>query len=119
MLLTIGSSVDDARIDYRHETSGDLVVSWWFGRAFRDMAAASNHWAIIDRQTVFALSSKYSILLFQHIASLVNMAHVQSKTFTVAELRSLLGVKEGKLKTWNDCKKRALQPAIAEINNVS
>ena len=47
------------------------------------------------------------------------MSHVQSKVFTVAELRSLLGVKEGKLKTWNDCRKRALQPAIAEINQTS
>ena len=119
MLLTIGSSVDDARIDYRHETSGDLVVSWWFGRAFRDMAAASNHWAIIDRQTVFALSSKYSILLFQHIASLVNMAHVQSKTFTVAELRSLLGVQDTKLKRFADLNRRVVQPAIAEINQTS
>ena len=119
MLLTIGSLVDDARIDYRHEASGDLVVSWWFGRTFRRIAEQSNHWAIIDRQTVFSLSSKYSILLFQHIASLVNMSHVQSKAFTVAELRSLLGVQDTKLKQFSHLRTRALQPAIDEINQTS
>ena len=115
----IGGFLDHARLDYKDELNGDILVAWWFGRAFRDMAAASNHWAIIDRQTVFALSSKYSILLFQHIASLVNMSHVQSKAFTVAELRSLLGIQEGKLQRLFNFKARALEPAIAEINQTS
>ena len=119
MTVTIGVLVDEAKIYYRHETSGDLVVSWWFGRTFRRIAEQSNHWAIIDRQTVFALSSKYSILLFQHIASLINLSHVSSKTFTVAELRSLLGVQEGKLQRVFNFKARALEPAIAEINETS
>ena len=115
----IGGFLDRARLDYRDELNGDILVSWWFGGAFRDMAAASNHWAIIDRQTVFALASKYSILLFQHIASLVNLSHVARKTFTVAELRSLLGVPEEKLQRFFNFKTRALQPAIAEINQTS
>ena len=67
--ITISGIVDEGVIDYRHEISGDLLVTWTFRRAFQRMAAESNHWAIVDRQTVFALSSKYAILLFQHIAS--------------------------------------------------
>jgi hypothetical protein len=115
----IGGFLDQAKIDYHHEVSDDLLVSWWFGRTFREMADKSCHWAILDRQTVFALSSKYSILLFQHVASLVNLSHVTSKTFTVAELRAVLGVPEGKLPAWNDMNKRALLPAVAEINQTS
>lgn len=64
---------------------------------FTRAAAASNHWAILDRQTVFHLGSKYSLLLFQHIASLAKLDQVTSKTFTVAELRSVLEVEPGKL----------------------
>jgi hypothetical protein len=94
-------------------------VSWWFRRTFRHMAAESNHWAILDRQTVFHLGSKCSVLLFQHIASLVNLDHIQSKTFTIQELRSLLGVPEGKLDRFADLHRRALQPSIAEINQLS
>jgi len=73
----------------------------------------------MDRQTVFALSSKYSILLFQHVASLVNLDRVTSKTFTVAELRAVLGVPDGKMGRWNDANRFALKPAIAEINQLS
>jgi hypothetical protein len=115
----IGGFLDRARLDYRDELNGDILVAWWFGGAFREMAEKSNHWAIIDRQTVFALSSKYSILLFQHIASLVNLKHTNAKTFTVAELRSLLGVQEGKQKRFADLKRNCLQPAISEINQTS
>jgi len=115
----IGGFLDRAKLDYRHEVSDDLLVAWWFGGAFREMAEKSCHWAIMDRQTVFALSSKYSILLFQHIASLVNLDHVTSKTFTVSELRAVLGVAEGKLAQFGHFNNRAIQPAISEINQTS
>ena len=117
--IIIGGFFDHAKLDYRHEVSGDLVISWWFGGAFRELAEKSNHWAIMDRQTVFALTSKYSILLFQHIASLVNLDHKTSQTFSVQELRALLAVPEGKLKAWNDLNKRSVIPAIAEINQLA
>lgn len=115
----IGGFLDEARIDYRHEASGDLLLKWWFGRTFRRIADQSNHWAILDRQTVFALSSKYAILLFQHVASLANLHRVDSKTFTVAELRALLGVPAGKLDRFADLHRRAIQSAIDEINQLS
>jgi len=115
----IGGFLDRAKLDYRHEVSDDLLVAWWFGGAFREMAEKSCHWAILDRQTVFALSSKYSILLFQHVASLVNLDHIASKTFTVPELRAVLGVPDGTLDRFADFNRRALTPAIAEINQTS
>ena len=115
----IGGFLDEVRIDYRHEASGDLLVKWWFGRTFRRIAEESNHWAILDRQTVFALSSKYAILLFQHVASLANLHRVDSRTFTVAELRALLGVPAGKLDRFADLHRRAIQSAIDEINQLS
>ena len=115
----IGGFLDRAKLDYRHEVSDDLLVAWWFGGAFREMAEKSCHWAILDRQTVFALSSKYSILLFQHVASLVNLDHVTSKTFTVADLRTVMGVPDGKMKRFADLRRFALEAAIAEINQTS
>lgn len=119
MRVTIGGLLDEAVIDYRHELTGDILVSWAFGRSFRRMAEESNHWAILDRQTVFHLGSKYSVLLFQHIASLVGLVHVTSKAFTVAELRAVFGIAEGKVRRFADLKKDVLTPAIAEINQLS
>ena len=114
---TIGGLLDEATVDYRHELTGDVLISWSFGRTFRRMAQESNHWAILDRQAVFHLGSKYSVLLFQHISSLQNLKHINSKRFTVPELRSVLGVPEGKLSTFSNFKKWAVEPAIAEISS--
>ncbi|TJZ88855.1 replication initiation protein [Paracoccus gahaiensis] len=119
MVVTIGGLLDEAKIDYRDEVGGDLLVSWWFRRTFRSMAAESNHWAILDRQTVFHLGSKYSVLLFQHISSLVKLDRIEAKTFTVPELRAVLGVTAGKLDRFANLKAWALSPAIAEINQLS
>ena len=116
-LVTIGGLLDEAQIDYRDEISGDLSVSWGFGRTFRRMAQESNHWAILDRQAVFHLGSKYSVLLFQHIASLQNLKYVSSKRFTVPELRAMFGVPEGKHKRFADLKRDVLGVALNEINS--
>lgn len=115
----IGGFMDEIRLDYRQEVADTLVVKWWFGRTFRHIAAESNHWAILDRQTVFALSSKYSILLFQHIASLANLDRIDSKSFSVAELRAVLGIEDGKLARFSNLNQRVIQPTIAEINQLS
>jgi hypothetical protein len=119
MVTRIGGILDEAQVDYCHEVSGDTLLSWYFGRTFRRMAEESCHWAILDRQTVFHLGSKYSVLLFQHISSLTGLDHVTSKTFTIAELRAVLGVPEGKLERFVHLRQRALESAIAEINQLS
>ncbi len=117
--VTIGGLVDEAHIDYRHEVSGDLLVTWTFRSMFKRMAAESNHWAILDRQTVFHLSSKYAVMLFQHVASLANFDHINAKTFTIPELRTLLGVAEGKHKRFAELNRWTLKPAVEEINQLS
>ena len=115
----IGNFMDEIKLDYSQEVSSDLVVKWYFGRTFRTMAEQSNHWAIIDRQTVFALSSRYSILLFQYFASLQGLKYKTGEVFTVPQIRSLLGIPDGKIKRFADLKKDILTPAIAEINQLS
>ena len=117
--VIIGGLLDHAILNRKDPISGDTLLSWFFGRMFLDMAENSNHWAILDRQTVFHLSSKYSVLLFQHVASLANLDRMNAKTFTVPELRALLGVPEGKLSRFSNLNTWALKPAIDEINHLS
>ena len=116
---TVGGFLDEAKIDYHDEDKGDIKARWLFSKTFRAMAEKSCHWAIMDRQTIFALSSKYSILLYQHIASLTALDHITDKTFTVPELRVVLGLPEGKIKRFANLKGDVLTPAIAEINQLS
>jgi hypothetical protein len=117
--VEIGGILDVALLDYRHEVSGDTLLTWSFGRMFISMAEKSNHWAIMDRQTVFHLGSKYSVLLFQHISSLTSLDYANSKTFLVPELRAMLGVPDGKLGRFSNLTQKALLPAIEEINQLS
>jgi hypothetical protein len=115
--VIIGGLLDQAVLDRVDPVSGDVLLSWYFGRSFMDMARESNHWAILDRQAVFHLNSRYSVLLFQHISSLVNLHHITRKRFTVPELRALFSVPEGKSKRFADLKRNIITPAIEEINS--
>lgn len=117
--VEIGGILDQAVLNRKDPVSGDILLSWYFGRSFIDMAAGSNHWAILDRQTLFHFGSKYSVLLFQHIASLVNLDHVADKTFSIPDLRAFLSVREGKLERFSNLNQRVIQPSIAEINQLS
>ena len=58
-------------------------------------------------------------MLFQHIASLANLDRINDKTFSIAELRAVLGVAEGKLARFANLKAWALTPAVEEINQLS
>lgn len=57
--------------------------------------------------------------MFQHIASLANLDHVSSKTFSVAAIRAVLCVPEGKILRFANLKKDVIDPAIEEINKLS
>jgi len=117
--VSIGGLMEHTTIDYKDEENGDLALSWRFGRTFRIMAEESNHWAILDRQTVFHFQSKYSVLLFQYFASLQGLKYKTGEVFTVQQLRELLGVPKGKHVGFGHLNSRALQPAIAEINQLA
>lgn len=117
--VVVGGLLDHAVLDRKDHISGDTLLSWYFGRSFIEMAEKSNHWAIMDRQTVFHLGSKYSVLLFQHISSLTNLNHITSKRFTVPELRAMFGVPAGKLSRFADLRRFAIEAAITDINQLS
>ena len=117
--IHIGGFMDHAEVDYREEERGNLTVRWYFAKMFRDLAEKSNHWAIMDRQTVFALRSKYSILLFHWLSNFTNLEHKISEVLSIEDVRAILGVPEGKLKTWDAMNRFALKPAIAELNQLS
>ena len=116
--LTIGGLLDIAKVQFSEE-SGKTKIKWKFSEMFRELVQASNHWAVIDRQTMFALRSKYSILLFQHLSAFFPLKHIWFKQYSVAELRAILNMKEGVNKQFKDFNRDALKPAVSEINHLS
>lgn len=105
--------------DYRDEESGNILISWRFGRAFRQIAALSCHWTILDKQTILALRSRYALMLFQHVSSFADLDRITSRTYEIDQCRAVLGVVNGRHTRFAELNRWALTPAVTEINRVS
>ena len=66
-----------------------------------------------------AFESRYGLRLFELMSLRVNLARKTSETFDLDDLRAHLGVVTGTLDTWDNFKRRALDPAIAEVNAIA
>ena len=115
----ITNLMDETNVRYSDEYDGDIAIEWSFTRGFQRMAASSDHWAIIDRQTLFALRSRYSLLLFQHLSSYFDLDHIHYKKFSLDELRAVLNVQKGRHEKFPFLNRDVLKPTIAEINQLS
>src|SRR3546814_1485593 len=62
--------------------------------------------------------SKYALCLYEMIERRIGLEYKQSEEFTIAELRRLLNVPEGKLERFTDFNKYCLKVAQEEINKL-
>lgn len=97
---------------------GQGQIEWWFSRTFRAVIANSRHWAAISARAVLAMESKYSIWLYQLAALHAGRKRV-SEDWDLADLRERLGVTSPSLLRWQIFKQRVLDPACAEINQLT
>lgn len=96
---------------------GDL--EWSFSRALRTVFANSEHWAVLSRRAVMAFESRYSLRLYELISLRAGLDYKTTETYLLDDLRSRLGVPVGKLTVWADFRRFALEPAIAEVNQLA
>jgi nucleoside 2-deoxyribosyltransferase len=83
----------------------------------RAVLARSSRWGRIKAEIVCAMSSKYSIALYEMLALREHM-HRGVETFDVARFRALLGIPDNAYSRGNDLQ-RLLEIAVAEINGLS
>lgn len=83
-----------------------------------EVLKTSRSWARLRSEIQYLLRSKYSIRLYEMMEQRINMRR-QSETFTVQDLRGLLGVPKGKLKRFADFNAQCLKPAIGEVNQLT
>lgn len=106
-----------SHVERDDDDRGDLI--WEFSRALRTVFANSDHWAVLSKRAVMAFESRYSLRLYEIIALRSGLDHKTTETFTLEDLRSRLGVPPGKLTTWSNLRVFALDPAIAEVNQLA
>jgi hypothetical protein len=105
-------------VEREPDSLDDAEIRFEFSATIRRVIADSTHWAAVSRRAVLAFESRYSLRLYLHIGLRVNRRQV-SEDVSLEDLRSLLGVEQGRLKTWQHLKSRALDPAIAEISHLA
>src|SRR3546814_8020578 len=64
----------------------------------REILRNSEVYARLKTQVMYCFESKYSLCLYEMIERRIGLEYKQSEEFTIAELRGLLNVPEGKLK---------------------
>ncbi|MQY43865.1 RepB family plasmid replication initiator protein [Epibacterium sp. SM1969] len=97
----------------------DGMLYYEIPRALRRIIKNSTVFARLQKEVMFALSSKYALTLYEMVQKRGNLRFKSSDKFTLEELRGILGVPKGKLTTWSNLQLRALKPAVEEVNVLS
>lgn len=96
----------------------DGIVYYSFPAAVRGIIKNSSQYARLQKQVMFAFSSKYALALYEMVQKRGNLKFKTSEEFPVDRFRSLLGVEAGKLKAFKSFKQRAIDPAVLEVNGL-
>lgn len=107
----LGGNVETAR--------SDGLIEYEIPARLRKIVSNSTVFARLQREIMFALSSKYALTLYEIVQKRGNLRWRASEKFSIDDLRGILGVPKGKLTNWSNLKLRAIEPAMAEVNALS
>lgn len=100
-------------------TRRDGLLEYEIPARLRRIIKDSTVFARLQREVMFALTSKYALTLYEMVQKRGNLTWRSSERFTIDELRGILGVPKGKLTTWSNLKLRAISPAVKEVSQLS
>lgn len=94
------------------------VLRYDFHRKLVPLLRKSEIYARMEIKVLSAFTSKYSLALYEVIASKIALRK-SSEEISVDTLRQWLGIEHGKLETWSDLRRKAVEPAQHEVNGLS
>ncbi|MFD1344353.1 replication initiation protein [Litorisediminicola beolgyonensis] len=100
-------------------TRRDGLLEYEIPARLRRIIKDSTVFARLQREVMFALSSKYALTLYEMIQKRGNLRYRSSERFSLDDLRGILGVPKGKLGSWSNLKLRAIDPAVTEVTALS
>lgn len=112
--VTFGALLSTVRIHY----SDDAVLACHvrFGDVFRDMVAASELFAVIDRAAALSMKSRYSLLLYQFLATHWRKDRQRQIKLPLSELRRVFALSAEQYPQFGKLNEKAISPALAEIS---
>ncbi len=106
----LGRNIEHERHDGKFYYTFDPVL--------REVFLNSNVFARLKMNVMLSFTGKYGLTLYEMIEKRINLRKSE-EIFSIAQFRNLLGVPKGKLATWHNLKTRAIDPAIAEVNQLA
>ena len=100
-------------------TRPDGLLHYEIPARLRKIIRNSTIFARLQRDVMFALSSKYALTLYEMVQKRGNLKHRAEEQFTLDQLRGILGVPRGRLTEWANLNNRAIKPAVAEVSALS
>ncbi|KHA54022.1 replication initiation protein [Sulfitobacter geojensis] len=107
----LGGNVETAR--------RDGLLEYEIPQRLRRIIKDSTVFARLQREVMFALSSKYALTLYEMVQKRGNLRWRSSEKFSLEDMRGVLGVPKGKLTSWSNLKLRAIDPAVEEVSVLS
>ena len=95
------------------------IMTYSFPNHLTDVLKDSSVFAKLDLEVMRLFSSKYAFALYEAIARRINLKHKFNEELNIEEMRTLLGVEAGKLSAYRNLRIRAIEPAVAEVNEIS
>ena len=105
-------------VEREDEELSGAEIRFAFSPALRRVIANSTHWAAVSRRAVLAFESKYALRLYMFLSLRAGLRKT-SDDFDLDDLRDVFGLPSSKLARWQDFRRFALDPAIAEINHLA
>jgi hypothetical protein len=106
-------------VDRPEDEDEDGNVYYRFPAELREIIQQSDIFARLHTETMFCFTSKYSLALYEMVQRRGNLKHKNTDEFSIDELRGLLGVQCDKLAEYADLRRKALIPAVQEVNAFS
>ena len=97
----------------------DGIVFYSFPAAVRGIIRESSQYARLQKQVMFAFSSKYALALYEMVQKRGNLKFKTSEEFPVDRFRALLGRRcRASCSAFKSFKQRAIDPAVLEVNGL-
>jgi hypothetical protein len=102
--------------DMQDSDRADGVLTYNFDKFLVQVLQDSQIWGKISLPVLMSFTSKYSISLYENVAQWAGLNNKTTETFSLAELRGMLGVEPDKYLVFGALNKDVLRPVLVEIN---
>jgi plasmid replication initiation protein len=104
--------------DTDDEDSDGATVMFGIPKKLRIALANSNRWGRVKSEITYAMTSKYSIVLYEILCLRTNMEKCV-EIFSLDRFRDLFGVPPNSYKRGDDFRRFVIEPALLEVNGLS